>query len=196
MDRSLGFGSTPQNYAPCSDSVSLRLRFRLTLLCRVTRWPIMQKVRRHLSRRLRQLVCIRFQVLFHFPSGILFTFPSRYLCTIGRQVVFSLGWWSTRIPTGFLVSRGTQVPRSASTSFAYRAFTFYGRTFQTVRLPVSVTCSRPYNPEVHVLRFGLLPFRSPLLRESHLISFPEGTEMVQFSSFASCTYEFSTGYLV
>src|SRR6056297_3499094 len=38
----------------------------------------MQKARRHPSRGLRPLVCIRFQVLFHSPSGVLFTFPSRY----------------------------------------------------------------------------------------------------------------------
>ena len=44
---------------------------------------------------------------FNSPSGVLFTFPSRYLCTIGRQRVFSLGRWSSRIPTGFHVSRGT-----------------------------------------------------------------------------------------
>jgi hypothetical protein len=31
----------------------------------------------------------------------------------------------------------------------------------------------------------LLPFRSPLLRESRLISFPTGTEMFQFPAFAS-----------
>jgi hypothetical protein len=29
-------------------------------------------------------------------------------------------------------------------------------------------------------RFGLIPFRSPLLGESRLISFPPGTEMFQF----------------
>ena len=39
--------------------------------------------------------------------------------------------------------------------------------------------------------FGLLPFRSPLLRESLLLSFPEGTEMFQFPSFAFATYGFS-----
>src|SRR5215208_4019446 len=33
--------------------------------------------------------------------------------------------------------------------------------------------------------FGLVPFRSPLLGESRLISFPEGTEMFQFPSFAT-----------
>ena len=69
----------------------------------------MQKVRRHTLVVLRQLVCICFQVLFHFPPGILFTFPSRYLFSIGQQRVFSLGRWSSQIPTGFLVSRGTQV---------------------------------------------------------------------------------------
>ncbi len=33
-------------------------------------------------------------------------------------------------------------------------------------------------------RFRLFPFRSPLLRESRLISVPEGTEMFHFPSFA------------
>ena len=56
---------------------------------------------------LQLLVNIGFQVLFHSPPGVLFTFPSRYCFTIGHQVVFSLGWWSTLFPTRFLVSRGT-----------------------------------------------------------------------------------------
>ena len=34
-------------------------------------------------------------------------------------------------------------------------------------------------------RFGLFPFRSPLLRESRLLSFPRGTEMVHFPRLAS-----------
>ena len=44
-----------------------------------------------------------------------------------------------------------------------------------------------YNPAVALrpLRFGLLPFRSPLLREYLLVSFPPGTEMFQFPGFAS-----------
>ena len=53
------------------------------------------------------LVNTGFQVLFHSPPGVLFTFPSQYCFTIGHQVVFRLGWWSTLLPTGFLVSRGT-----------------------------------------------------------------------------------------
>jgi hypothetical protein len=56
------------------------------------------------------LVGIRFQVLFHSPPGVLFTFPSQYLCAIGRLVVLSLRRWSSRIPTGFPVSRSTWEP--------------------------------------------------------------------------------------
>ena len=60
------------------------------------------------------LVGTRFQDLFHSPSGVLFTFPSRYWFTIGHGRVCSLGGWSPQIPTGFLVSRGTQVPKPQS----------------------------------------------------------------------------------
>ena len=48
-----------------------------------------------------------------------------------------------------------------------------------------------YNTEVTThtgltsLRFGLFPFRSPLLGESLLISFPAGTEMFHFPAWAS-----------
>ena len=50
----------------------------------------------------------------HTVSGSL-SLPSRgpfhlsltVLCAIGRFVVFCLGWWSTLLPTRFLVSRGT-----------------------------------------------------------------------------------------
>ena len=53
------------------------------------------------------LVSTRFQVLFHSPPGVLFTFPSRYFSSIGHQVVFRLGRWSSLVPTGFHVSGGT-----------------------------------------------------------------------------------------
>ena len=39
--------------------------------------------------------------------------------------------------------------------------------------------------------FGLFPVRSPLLRESLLLSFPGGNEMFQFPPFAAYTYGFS-----
>ena len=43
------------------------------------------------------------------------------------------------------------------------------------------------------LRFALFHFRSPLLAESRLISFPLDTEMFHFSRSASCCYELTTG---
>ena len=59
---------------------------------------------------LPRLVDTWFQVLFTPLAGVLFAFPSRYWFTIGRQVVFSLGRWSSQIPTGLLEPRGTQEP--------------------------------------------------------------------------------------
>ena len=145
MARSPGFGSTTCNYSPFSDSLSLRLQiFSLTSLHTVTRRTVLQKVRRQTCIAaivLRLIVSTRFQVLFHSPSGVLFTFPSRYWFTIGRQVVFSLGRWSSRLPTGFHVSRGTLDSRRSLCLFAYRAFTFCGLPFQIVRLKQSFLTS-------------------------------------------------------
>jgi hypothetical protein len=79
-------------------------------------------------------------------------------------------------------------------SFAYGAITLFGRPFQTVPLPTRVPCRSPTTPAgIASHRFRLFPLRSPLLRESRLISFPSGTEMFQFPEFASRTYGFSTG---
>ena len=49
----------------------------------------------------------------------------------------------------------------------------------------------PYNPRqttrvrLHLPGLGWIPFRSPLLRESRLISFPRGTEMFHFPRLSS-----------
>ena len=64
--RSLGFASTPSDYTPYSDSLSLRIHISrcLTLPEKVTRRFIMQKARRH-PKGLRPLVGAWFQELFH-----------------------------------------------------------------------------------------------------------------------------------
>ena len=133
MDRSLGFGSTAYNLVAL-----LRLGFPtasylkyLTLLHIVTRWPVLQKVRGYTNNVLPLLVSVGFQVLFHSPSGVLFTFPSRYYFSIGHQVVFSLGRWSSLLPTGFLVSRGTLDLSLGPSRFAYRAITLCCGIFQS-----------------------------------------------------------------
>ena len=99
-----------------------------------------------------RLVDTRFQGLFTPLAGVLFAFPSRYWCTIGHQVVFSLGRWSSRVPTELLELRGTQVPSDSPANFAYAAITLSGWPFQAIRLlaelvTVWVAPGRPYNPE-------------------------------------------------
>ena len=43
--------------------------------------------------------------------------------------------------------------------------------------------SLSHNPRLHAIWFRLFPFRSPLLRESLLLSTPRGTQMFQFPRF-------------
>ena len=82
--------------------------------------------------------------------------------------------------------RPTQDPACSVGGFAYGAITLYRRTFQRVLLSTNRPDGGPTTPAPpQRYRFGLFPFRSPLLRESRLISLPPGTEMFQFSGFAS-----------
>ena len=116
----------------------------------------------------------------HAVSGAL-SLPSRgafhlslaVLCTIGHLLVFSLGGWSPRLRTGFHVSRPT--PRWAPLAWIATGLSpAVGGLSIPLRSPSKVRWSS-----------GLLPVRSPLLRESRLISFPPGTEMFQFPGLAS-----------
>ncbi len=149
----------------------------LSLLHRLTRWPIIQKVRRH-QLWLRLLVSIQFQVFFTPLIGVLFTFPSRYLFTIGQIGVLRLGGWSPHVQTEFLVFRLTR-----------RSLCFL--LVQDYHLLWS---HFPESSNYYIMTIGLVRVRSPLLTESRLISFPLGTEMFHFPRFASSTYVFSWGY--
>ncbi len=92
--------------------------------------------------------------------------------------------------------------------FAYRAITFFGGPFQgpstsemvcNFPTPMQRGPVRPHDTEhatparLTRTRFRLFPFRSPLLRESRLLSFPGGTEMVHFPPFASPFLLYSEG---
>ena len=189
MARSLGFGSTAFDSSPVSDSVSLRLRTSMPLTSpnTVTRRLILQKARHHPPSEALTACKSTVSGSLSLPSRGPFHLSLTVLCAIGSCRVFSLGGWSPLIPTGFLVSRRTQVPQPCSPKcFAYEAFTLFGGPSQfpsaTFRF---VNCTglaplRPYNPILLRVRFGLLPLRSPLLGESLLISFPAGTQMVHF----------------
>ncbi len=70
-------------------------------------------------------------------------------------------------------------------------------TGSTSRLKGPTTPTRQRRRPVTPYRFGLNPFRSPLLRVSLLLSFPRGTEMFQFPRFplpALCVQTGVTGH--
>ena len=82
--------------------------------------------------------------------------------------------------------------------FAYGTLTLCGATFQNASarqqlcnsvkglVPLPPGPTTPYRQRHQAIapaRFRLFPFRSPLLRESLLLSFPQGTEMFQFPWF-------------
>jgi hypothetical protein len=173
----------------------------------------MQKARCQAARRrsderaLQLIVGLRFQVLFHSPLGVLFTFPSRYWFTIGHRQVFSLTRWSSQIPTGLHVSRGTWVPESEARALSPTGLSpSVVRLSRAVRLEAQVYDFRraPHRPNIRShdpgyatragltrSRFGLFPFRSPLLGESHLLSVPRATEMFQLAPLAAHGYGFT-----
>ena len=89
--------------------------------------------------------------------------------------------------------------QGARSSFAYGTITLSGLRFHGVRLEDGFVTPRPDctrirpGPATPVAqraqaltcsRFRLIPFRSPLLGESRLLSLPGGTKMFQFSPFA------------
>ena len=127
----------------------------------------------------------RFQVCFTPLAAVLFAFPSRYLFAIGHRLVFSLGGWSPRIQTEFHVLRPTWDARGSGRDFGYGAFTRCGLAFQPSSPILSGTVSGSRNPGKQASRFGLLRFRSPLLTQCRLISFPAGTEMFHFPAYGS-----------
>ena len=92
------------------------------------------------------LVGTRFQVLFHSPHRSSFHLSLTVLCAIGHRVVFSLGRWSSRIPTEFLVFRGTRGHPRVNQNFAYGAVTHYGGPFQNLQLFIINPMLGPHNP--------------------------------------------------
>ena len=122
---------------------------------------------------------------FHHSLTVLVRYRSRE--------VLCLGGWSPQLPTRFLVPRGTQEQDPTASS----------RPLQDSHLVSWVVpdpsggrrqwyVTLPYNPVrlVGDPRFGLLPVRSPLLRESRLMSSRRATEMVQFTRCPPVGYAF------
>jgi hypothetical protein len=126
---------------------------------------------------------------------VLFTFPSRYWSTIGHQGVFRLRRWSSQIHTDFHGLRATREHARESHRFRIRGYHPLCRRFPAPSATHAISHSlpdqqlRPGGPATPATqrllaltrdRFSLFPFRSPLLRESRLLSLPAGTEMFHF----------------
>ena len=90
--------------------------------------------------------------------------PSQYWFTIGRSRVFSLGGWSPHLQTGCHVSRPTYRFLSTTRSISHTGLS-----------PSIAGLSRPFCCRSCYQNTGLLQFRSPLLSQSRLISFPGAT---------------------
>src|SRR6187549_3707274 len=179
MTRSPGFGSTARDYAPLSDSVSLRLPYTVKL---ATNSKSLTHYTKGTPSPLRAPTACTHTVSgsISLPSpGFFSPFPhgtgslsvgQEYLALEDGPPIFRQGF---SCPALLIFHR--------IRAFAYRAITVYGRPFQDRSTNTHAT-------------FGLLPVRSSLLGESRLISFPPGTEIFQFPGFAPYTYVFSARY--
>ena len=87
--------------------------------------------------------------------------------------MFSLGGWSRRFQSGFLVPRSTQDPANSYALCLYGVLTLSDRPFHAVPILCVVifrSPTTPITPKRH--GFGLCRVRSPLLAVSLLFSLP------------------------
>jgi hypothetical protein len=137
--RSQSFASTPTDYPPYSDSLSLRLHNSscLTSPVTVTRRLIMQKARRHQITWLRPLVSVWFQVLLSPFCSKCF---SPFLHSTGS---LSVSQECLALPDGAgKFKRGVSDPAllrilPLSSNFLYGAVTLSGRLSHTVHVVFS-----------------------------------------------------------
>ena len=135
---------------------------------------------------LPQLVDDRFQV-FSLPlPGYFSPFPhgTSSLSVVGEYLALEDG--PPRFPRGFTcpaVLRYRLRCCSTSGTGLSPSVTRLSRRFPCLLTDRLLTALQPRRDESR--RFRLFPVRSPLLRESRLISSPAGTEMFHFPAFAS-----------
>ena len=74
------------------------------------------------------------------------------------------------------MSRPTQDSDNYCKTYLYGIITLYDITFQLIPVHFTVVWLGPITPQMpQHLRFGLFPFRSPLLGKSIFLSFPADT---------------------
>ena len=196
MGRSPGFGSVARNLSPFRTRVSLRLRLyaALTSLRQNHSSAHSTKGTPSPPRELRQAGSTRFQDLFHSPRRGAFHRSLTVLVHYRSLAVFSLGPWSTQLPTR--CPRVGWYSRSSSITGATRrhlrdshplrsavpvTFSLMANHPSEQSVPRSMAVVQPRNSSAYrlVRRFGL---GSPvsLAATPGILSVPRGTEMFQF----------------
>src|ERR1700712_6035267 len=118
---------------------------------------------------------MRFQDLFHSPPGVLFAFPPRYLFLIGGLEFLGLEGWPPIFRQDYTCPALLVVHSVPQSSFPVRG---YHPLWPDFPFRSSKSSAKEHR---------LFRFRSPLLSESRLMSFPRATEMFQFTRFATMT---------
>jgi hypothetical protein len=148
---------------------------------------------------LPRLVGTRFQVLFHDPSpGHFSPFPHGTCSLSVTREYLGLGGGPPGFTRDFSGPVLLGILSGSREDFVYGGITLYADDFQTSLTINAISyflpgqqlrLDSPATPITQRLlaltrdRFGLFPFRSPLLRESRLLSLPVGTEMFHFPTF-------------
>ena len=144
MVRSSGFGSTTCYFRP----FQTRFRFgstSLTLNLATHRNSPARSTKSTRSRLTPEGAARALSACKHMVSGSL-SLPSRgsfhlsltVLFSIGHQVVFSLGRWASRLPTGFLVSHGTLLQLAYPTISTTGLSPCFARVSTPIRLPWNI----------------------------------------------------------
>jgi hypothetical protein len=120
---------------------------------------------------------------FQTSSEALFSFHSRYYCAIGLGLCLRLEACASQIHARF-PTHATQDTRHCGAGFCLRGcHPLWPRYSSSFGYPVRADPG-PTTPHLRSLsgriRFAVFRFRSPLLTESQLISFPPLTKMLQF----------------
>ena len=94
---------------------------------------------------LRPVVSIRFQILFHSPCRGSFHLSLTVLVRYRSSGVFSLGRWTSQLPTELACSVVLRIPRS-NVAYVYGTLTLFGGFSHTLPLRFHQTLQGPTTP--------------------------------------------------
>ncbi len=168
MDSSLGFGSAAYCYIR-----AYHTRFRYASTNNWLRLNSKRQLagsffnRHEITQQVGSLGLFANSFKFYFTGrpALLFTFPSRYLCTIGFKLYLALEDGSPRFPRSIctVVLRILLELCLISCTRLSLSMVDHSRSFHYLTKSHIGVLQPPPNPE-GLSEFGLLPFRSPLLR--------------------------------